>query len=142
MVAKSKRVTLNQVIDDEAHVEVDFNGAIVNVWYQPSKMTRRMSEDQDAAALEQGIEEDDTWWIVADVIERIVTRWDLYENDEAEEPLPITKEAMKDIPAGVIYKIRQEIQRHYIPKYVTGMITPAGSEQTESSEVSPNGTTT
>lgn len=137
--AKKNRVTLNDVMGKESHVEVDFSdiqGGTINVWYDPTKITRRMVDIVD-----QTDEDTSEWAHITSGLERIAIRWDLYLDDEAKSPVPLDKEGLMDVPVGVLARVWWGIINHYVPKYLTGMITPGSSAQTEDSEPLPNGTT-
>jgi hypothetical protein len=126
---------LNAILQPLQTVEVPFGAETVRVAYRPDYMTPAFEER--LRALNESERPTETF---LELFEGLVAAWDLKREETDAEPIPIRREALREIPYSVLSEVLRRVQEAVVPNPQTGNSSDVTSLQADTSGESPTGT--
>lgn len=88
---------LSAILQKRVSVSVPFGAETLQVSYDPSKRTQRIAKQLEAAT-------------AAEALVILGVEWDL--QDDQGNPIPVTTEALMDVPADVLLPVIRAVSEH------------------------------
>lgn len=110
---------LSQLMSNEKALEVEINGDILKITYDPSAFTAE-AEDRYAAQRET----QRNIGAMAEALDVLLLKWDLTDDDG--EPLPINVETLRTLPGEFLGRVMEAINEDASPKQRRGRNSRGG----------------
>lgn len=99
---------LTAIVPTNRWISIDFDETPLRVSYRPASVTPRLqkavAEARDRQDIDAGL---------LDPLCRLIASWDLTDDDE--QPLPITPDAIADVPASILFAVLDAIGADMAP---------------------------
>jgi hypothetical protein len=106
-------------------VQVSYGGETATVEYNKDAISTKEWRQIRKRAKAEGDEADDEFSVA--VLSRLLVKWDVFADEAGKKPVPLTKEALDDLPPAFLNAVVKAITEAMFPGPQTPAATDSGS---------------
>lgn len=103
--------------DTHEAVSVSYGGETANVEYNKDAISTREWRSIRKRARAEGDEADDEFSVA--ILSRLLVKWDVFADEAGKKPVPITKEALDELPPQFLNAVVKAITENMFPQPAT-----------------------